>query len=391
LPADRLVSGSGRVVAGEARQVRLVGAIEGVTAADWDALVPDDNPFLEHAFLLALERSGSAGPRAGWAPAHLVVEESSRLAAALPLYLRGDSYGEYVFDWSWAGAARKLGVPYYPKLTSAVPFTPAGQGRLLGDIGEIGAVAQAVEQLRAEFGASSHHVLFPSEAEQGAFAGRGYVKRLGLQFHWHDAGFGSFDGFVAAFSSKRRKELLRERRQVREAGVEVRALAGEECGPADWEALRGFYRDTIARNGAIPYLTDAWWRDELPRLAGRVLAVFALRHGERVAGALNFRRGGAIYGRYWGCREDVRGLHFEVCYHQLVEWGLAHGVTRVEAGAQGEHKLQRGFLPVLTFSAHRIADPRLHAAVADFCAREAVGVRDAAAEYGRHSPFREGG
>jgi predicted N-acyltransferase len=310
------------------------------------------------------------------------------------MYLRGDSYGEYVFDWGWASGAKKLGIPYYPKLTSAVPFTPSSQGRIVGAEGALDTVqafAAAADIVREQLKASSHHVLFCSEAEAQRLGECGYITRLGLQFHWMDEGFGDFDGFVGRLTSKRRKELLRERRQVAEAGIELRALSAEECTAADWEAMRSFYLDTIRKNGAIPYLTDAFWRDELPRLRNRVLLVLAFRHGERIAGSLNFWRGSSLYGRYWGCREDHRGLHFEVCYHQLVEWALRNGVSRVEAGAQGEHKLQRGFLPALTYSAHRVQHPRLHAAVVDFCAREGEQVRATVAEYAVHSPFARSG
>lgn len=371
------------------RHVRVLGGIAEGDAAAWDALVPDDNPFLEHAFLLALERSGSASAVQGWVPMHLVVEEAGAVIAALPLYLRGDSYGEYIFDWAWANGAKRAGIPYYPKFTTAVPFTPSSTGRLLGDTTAIPLLSEAVAALAGKIGASSHHVLFCTEAESAALATCGYQSRISMQFHWTDAGYGDFNGFLSAFSSKRRKELNRERRQVREAGIEVRCVEGADLTVAELSFLHRCYQDTIAKNGAIPYLRPDFWMKELPILAPRVLAVLAYRGNELIAGALNVWRGKVLYGRYWGCTEDVRGLHFEVCYHQLVEWALAHGLTRVEAGAQGEHKLQRGFLPSVMHSAHKVRDPRLSGAVARFCAEERVGVEAAMEEYGKHGPFRE--
>lgn len=361
--------------------------VGGIDTAAWDALVPADNPFLEAAFLTSLERSGAVGRAAGWVGAHVTVEAAGRLVAALPSWLRGDSWGEYVFDHAWANGAHRAGIRYYPKLTSAAPFTPAAAGRVLGDPAQLDSLLAGVAEVLRAAGASSHHVLFCSAAEADAFAARGYAVRLGIQFHLEDEGYGDFAGFVAKFTSRRRKELLRERRQVADAGVEVRVHRGDELTAAEWAALHRWYRGTQHRHGHEGYLPDAWWTDELPALAPRVVAVFARRQGVPVAGALNFVRGDALYGRYWGADEEVKGLHFEVCYHALVEWALAHGVRRVEAGAQGEHKLQRGFLPRLTYSAHRMVDPRLHAAVADFCAREAEAMRATLAEYAAHSPF----
>ena len=363
--------------------------LSGVDAAAWDALVPSDDPFFEHAFLSSLERSGATGRAAGWAGAHVVVEEGGTLLAALPTWLRGDSWGEYIFDHGWANAAHRAGIPYFPKLTSAIPFTPAAAGRVLGDPRLLPALVAGVEGVRQAAKASSHHVLFCSGAESEAFRGLGYAVRLGLQFQWQDDGYGDFDGFLGRLTSRRRKELLRERRMVREAGVEVRVHRGEELVASEWRALHRWYRNTQHQHGHDGYLPAAWWETELPGLARRALVVLARREGVPIAGALNFWTPQAIHGRYWGADEEVKGLHFEVCYHALVEWALAHGVGRVEAGAQGEHKLQRGFLPRLTYSAHRMADPRLHEAVDDFCQREGGGIVAARKEYLTHTPFSE--
>ena len=365
----------------------MLAGLGQVDPAAWDALVPADNPFLEHRFLHGLETSNSVGKGTAWQPCHLAVEADGRLVGALPLYARADSYGEYVFDWGWASAAARAGLRYYPKLTTAVPFTPSSTGRVLGDPGQLPA---ATEALRRQLGASGHHVLFCTEAQAQSLAAHGYATRLGFQFQWRDDGFGDFDGFLGRFNHKRRKELLRERRQVREAGILIQIRRGDDVSPDDISALYGYYRDTIAKHGQHSYLAERWWREVLPTLGDRLLVAIAYRHGERVAGALNFVRGGALYGRYWGCTQDFKGLHFEVCYHALVEWALGNGVSLVEAGAQGEHKLQRGFLPRLTYSAHRLAHPGLHDAVARFCAEEAEQVHEAVAEYTAHGPFALG-
>ncbi|GDX82112.1 hypothetical protein LBMAG42_39230 [Deltaproteobacteria bacterium] len=369
--------------------VRVIDRVTRVQAAEWDALVPAADPFLRSAFLASVERSGAVGTAAGWAPGHVVVERAGKVVAALPTFLRTDSWGEYIFDHGWANAAHRAGIRYYPKLTSAVPFTPAAAGRVLGDPDHLPALVAGVEQVRLQAGASSHHVLFCSQAEATALAALGYTTRLGFQFHWEDEGFGDFDGFVGRLTSRRRKELLRERRQVREAGVEVRVHRGEDLSTGDWAAMHRFYRSTQHQHGQEGYLPERWWTEELPALPD-TLVVLARRGGVPIAGALNFTRGTSLYGRYWGADEEVRGLHFEVCYHALVEWALQNGVKRVEAGAQGEHKLQRGFLPRLTYSAHRIADPRLHGAVTEFCGREAEAVRATVAEYMEHGPFSGG-
>ncbi len=368
-------------------QVRLTPHVSALDREAWDALVPAHDPFHTHAFLGGLERAGAVGQGTGWVGAHLVVEERSRPVAALPLWLRGDSWGEYVFDHGWANAAHRGGLRYYPKLTTALPFTPACAGRVLGDLAQLPALLAGVERVRQEADASGHHVLFCTEREAEALAGHGYAVRLGLQFHWEDEGYGDWAGFLSRFTSKRRKELLRERRQVREAGVEVAVQRGATLIESDWDALHRFYRRTQQQHGHDGYLPERWFREVLPTLGDTVLAVLARRNGRVVAGALNFIGGDCIYGRYWGADEEVRGLHFEVCYHSLAEWALHNGVRRVEAGAQGEHKLQRGFLPRLTWSAHRLVEHRLQAAVADFCQREGEGVREAVASYAAHSPF----
>ncbi|MEK6607295.1 MAG: GNAT family N-acetyltransferase, partial [Myxococcota bacterium] len=326
-------------------RVNTVDRIAAVDAPEWDALVDADDPFVEHAFLAALERSGSVGADRGWAPHHVLVRDGGRLVAAAPLYVKTDSFGEYIFDWAWARAANGAGIPYYPKLVSAVPFTPASGRRLLAEGGAtdgpaLSALVGGIRGVAEEIGASSIHLLFMREAEQQALAREHqFLPRLTYQFHWQSDGAASFDEWLGSLRATARKQVRRERRQVAEAGLRVRAVRGAELDDGDVEALRRFYRGTIARHGGRVYLTPAFFDELRGGLAPRVLAIFALRGETRVAGALAFEKGRALYGRTWGADEDVSGLHFELCYYRLIEHALAHGLTRIEAGAQGEHKL----------------------------------------------------
>lgn len=368
--------------------VEVASTLQGIEAA-WDALAGgEDNPFVESAFLLTLERAGAVGPNTGWLPRYLLAREGERLVGAMPLYVRGDSYGEYIFDWGWADAAQRAGIRYYPKLTAAVPFTPATGPRLLGDARP--ALIAAALELQKRLGASSTHVLFCTPDEHATLETAGWLPRLSMQFHWENAGWRDWQDFAAALTRKRRHEMNRERKQARTDGVEIRVLRGPELVDADWDALHGYYQDTVGKYGQHEYLNPGFWRLARTTLVDRVVAVIATRGGERIAGAFNLHKGKHLYGRYWGCHEEHRALHFEVCYYALIEWCLANGVTRFEAGAQGEHKLQRGFLPSLTYSAHQFAHPGLREAVGRFVAAEAERVRATIAAYGEHSPFKGG-
>lgn len=364
----------------------LVPTLAGVEV-EWDRLCADaDNPFVEARFLRLLETSGAVGPRTGWLPRYVLLRDTTgALVGGVPLYARGDSYGEYIFDWGWAEAAQRAGLRYYPKLTAAVPFTPATGPRLLG--GAHVELVRAVEGEEARLGASGSHVLFCTEREQAELEAHGWTPRLSLQFHWENLGWRDWQDFSAALTRKRRHEMNRERRQAHE-GVEIVVRRGSELVAEDWAALHRFYRGTVDGHGQIPYLGAEFWRQAPEVLGDRVVAVLALRGDTRVAGAFNLHKGRNLYGRYWGCVEDHKALHFEVCYYALIEWCLANGVTRFEAGAQGEHKLQRGFLPSLTRSAHRFAHPALRDAVGRFCRAEAQRVLATVAEYQEHSPFK---
>ncbi|PKN56281.1 MAG: GNAT family N-acetyltransferase [Deltaproteobacteria bacterium HGW-Deltaproteobacteria-14] len=381
--------------------VEVVDHVGAVPAADWDALTGDDNPFVEHAFLKALEDSGSVGPATGWNPSHLLVrgatpdgpDVTSPILGAAPLYAKTDSYGEYIFDWGWANAAHRAGIAFYPKLTSAIPFTPATGPRLLVRPGaDRDGVARALAQgavavcEQADF--SGAHWLFCTAQESALLAAEGYTPRLSRQFHWHNAGYRDFDDFLAAMTTKRRKEVRRERRRAQSHGLDIRVLTGPELRPDHWRALDAFYRRTVGYRGGMDYLTPAFFELLPERLAHRVVAVIAERDGRPVAGTLNFRKGDHLYGRYWGASEDLDALHFECCYYQLVDYAIAEGITLFEAGAQGQHKLARGFVPSLTHSAHLIRHPGLRHAIDAFIEREAEEVRREVAWLDDHAPFR---
>lgn len=374
-------------------RVELRASLADVDPESWNALDSGDDPFIEHAFLRALEASGSVGEGTGWLPRHVTIWHESRLVGALPLYVKRHSYGEYIFDWSWAAAAERAGIRYYPKLVSMVPFTPATGTRLLcaRDVPRkevTRAVLEGVFAARDEVDASSVHLLFLREDELALVRAAGpFAPRVSTQFHWRNEGDASFDAFLGRFRSALRKQVRRERRRVDESGLEVRVVEGPELGDAEWNALREFYFDTCLRRGSGPYLTARFF-DELRRThASRVVAVLARRDGRIVAGTLNFQKGRHLYGRHWGACEDHPGLHFELCYYRLIERAIAQGLDRFEAGAQGVHKLRRGLMPAPVYSAHWIAHPELAHAVTDFLAREGRAVREEHASLARHGPF----
>jgi hypothetical protein len=367
----------------------------------WDACANPPgrplNPFLSFDFLQALEESGSASPRTGWVPRHLTVRDASgEVIGAMPLYLKGHSNGEYVFDWAWADAYERAGGRYYPKLLSAVPFTPVTAPKFL--LRE-GAPAETRRLLLAgalslceQAGASSLHLNFPPEAEWAWLGREGLLRRQDQQYHWLNRGYGSFDDFLAGLSANRRKTIRRERREA-QAGLTVRALTGDELTEAHWDAFFAFYMDTGSRKWGRPYLNRRFFSLIGERMADRILLIMAKHGGRTIAGALNLIGDTRLYGRNWGCIEDRPFLHFEICYYQAIEFAIARGLQRVEAGAQGEHKLARGYRPVATTSAHDIADPALRRAVAAYLAQERAYVAEAVEELAEATPFRhaEGG
>ena len=359
----------------EPTTLKIVQAIADLPASEWDACAGDENPFVSHAFLLALEESGSACARSGWAPHHLALEQGGRLAGVVPLYLKSHSYGEYIFDHGWAHAFERAGGQYYPKLVSAVPFTPVPGPRLLirpDASPEVGATLIAgLVELGLQLDVSSVHVNFVPETQWQELGQAGFLLRMGAQYHWHNRGYGSFDEFLGALNSRKRKAIRKERREVVDAGVQLRALSGEELENQHWDAFYRFYRNTTDRKwGRSAYLTRDFFSRLGQSMADKVVLVIAEAEGKIVAGALNLRGRDALFGRNWGCSERYPFLHFEACYYQAIEYAIQHGLSRVEAGAQGEHKIKRGYLPVPTYSAHWIADRGFRAAVANFLEQE---------------------
>jgi predicted N-acyltransferase len=372
-------------------------SLEGIDPAGWNAVAGADYPFLRHEFLHGLETTGCTTAESGWQPCHLVLREGGAIIAVMPLYLKSHSYGEYVFDWSWAEAWQRSGLRYYPKLLTAIPFTPATGPRLCcapgQDIGTTWSLAlAAVQDLARRQGFSSWHLLFPDPAAADYLQPAGLSRRTATQFHWFNRGYGDFDDFLAGFTSRKRKSLRRERRRVTEQDLEMRTLAGAAIGERDWARFHQFYQLTYAkRSGHGGYLTREFFTRTAPALGDQVIMVQALERGEVVAAALYFRSGDTLYGRYWGCLREYDSLHFETCYYQGIEFCIANGLRRFDPGAQGEHKIQRGFEPVQTCSMHWIADPRLADAVADFTRREARHTAAYMAEAERLLPFRTGG
>ncbi|QYJ07132.1 GNAT family N-acetyltransferase [Qipengyuania flava] len=369
---------------------RVGGSVGAFDRVQWNALAGPGNPFVSHEFLTALEDSGSVGAGTGWQPAPLVIkEDDGPLLAAMPAYLKGHSQGEYVFDHSWADAFERAGGSYYPKLQIAAPFTPAtGPRLLLADEALARPLLAAAEQLCLQNQFSSAHATFIEPAQQTLFEEAGWMLRSDIQFHWHNRDFADFDGFLASLASRKRKDLRKERAAA-QADVSIKRLRGDDIHPEHWDAFWHFYQDTGARKWGTPYLTRAAFDLFGERMGDRLLLVLAFQDGEAIAGALNFIGGDALYGRYWGCTRDVRFLHFELCYYQAIDAAIELGLSRVEAGAQGGHKLARGYEPVETVSAHWIADPGFRAAVEDFLERERAGVAADRNYLATRTPFRK--
>ena len=346
---------------------RIAPSVGSIPAAEWDALAGHD-PFTSHAFLTLLEESGSVGRHSGWTPAPLLVDdEDGKLAAAAPAYLKAHSQGEYVFDHGWAEAWQRAGGDYYPKLQIAAPFTPVPGRRLLGTRPQ--ALIAAAESVVVQNGLSSAHATFIADEEVAEFEARRWLIRDGIQYHWFNRGYDDFDGFLAALASRKRKAIRKERAAARD-GLEFVQLRGTGIGSGAWDAMWRFYLDTGSRKWGQPYLTRAFFDGLGEALGDAVLLFLALRDGRPIAGALNLIGEDTLYGRYWGCTEEVPFLHFELSYYQAIEWAIANGLSSVQAGAQGEHKLARGYEPVVTRSAHYLPDPNFRTAVANFVAGE---------------------
>ncbi len=375
-------------------EIRILSSLADIPASDWDACAGVGDPFTSYRFLRALEDSGSVGAGTGWQPRHLTAYLGGELIAAAPCYAKSHSQGEYVFDHSWADAYMRAGGRYYPKLQIAVPFTPVTGRRLLVRDGftEVGqaALIQGAVQLAAENGLSSLHITFCTQAEAEAGKAMGLMHRTGSQFHWVNEGYHSFDDFLASLSSRKRKNIRRERRQAQDFGGTIHMLTGDQITPGHMAAFWEFYQDTGARKWGTPYLTRVFFDIAHDTLRDDILLVMTKRNGRWVAGALNFIGAETLYGRYWGCTEHHPALHFELCYYRAIDFAIERGLARVEAGAQGEHKLARGYLPVATHSLHWIADEGFRGAVAQFLEHEREAVDEDIEIMTSYGPFKRG-
>lgn len=384
-----------RTTAASKITVRALGQIAELPAADWDRCAGDENPFISHAFLDALEKSRCVTPRTGWQPTHLVAADGAGcVIGTLPLYIKGHSQGEYIFDHGWAEGYARAGGQYYPKLLSAVPFSPVTGPRFLVAPGQdfasvAGALLQGAREIATRYGLSSLHVNFLTEREAGWAEGNGLLLRIGEQFHWNNDSYADFDAFLAQLASRKRKAIRRERREAIETGIEIQALRGDELTDEHWDAFFDFYMDTGSRKWGRPYLNRDFFRRLHATMADRIVLMMARRNGRWIAGAWNMLGRDTLYGRNWGCIEYHPCLHFECCYYQAIDYAIAHGLARVEAGAQGEHKLARGYLPVPIHSVHWLAEPAFQEAVARFLQDERAYMTGMIAALDQHSPFRQ--
>ena len=366
----------------------VLATLADVAPADWDRLAAG-NPFLSHAFLHALHESGSASAETGWQPQFLALWDKDGLAAAMPLYVKSHSYGEYVFDWAWADAYHRNGIEYYPKLLSAIPFTPVTGPRLLARDGAArAALLRYLGEQQRGAGMSSTHVLYPPQEEAAQLEAAGFMLRTGVQFHWLNQGYRDFEQFLQTLEHRKRKNIRAERRKVREAGITMRRLRGHEAGEKDWRFFHRCYSNTYAEHRSSPYLNLDFWLRLARTMPQHLLLVLAERDGQPVAASLVVHTPDTLYGRYWGAMEHIPCLHFETAYYQPLEFCIANGIRTFEGGAQGEHKMARGFLPQKTYSAHWLAHPAFSDAVERFLAREAGGIDAYLDELNEHTPFR---
>lgn len=367
--------------------MRIYAAISEIEPADWDGLA-GDNPFLRHAFLNALETTGCASPETGWQPAHLTLRDGDRLTGAMPLYLKSHSYGEFVFDWAWADAYQRHGLRYYPKLLCAVPFSPITGPRMLGEPTALPRLAAAAADLAEERGLSSVHCLFPTAAQADELSGQGWLIRTDCQFHWHNRGYRDFEDFLDTFSSAKRKKVRRERRRVAEAGIHFRVLHGGDLDPQLLDTVYRFYCMTYFERGRSPYLNREFFAAIASQLGPSLVIMLACSDSKPVAAAICLRSGDTLYGRHWGSDQDFHSLHFETCYYQGIDYCLREGLQYFDPGAQGQHKISRGFEPTTTWSAHWISDPEFRAAIADYLSRERPMVAAYCEDAREHLPFK---
>lgn len=377
-------------------RTRTIHQIDEIHAASWNGLEGGlRNPFLRHEFLSGLERHHCVGEKWGWHPRHLLLEDDEgKLLGALPLYLKDNSYGEFVFDWSWADAYQRAGLRYYPKLVGAIPYSPVSGPRLLVAAGldrvrVKGQLAQAALAYARQEGVSSLHILFTNEEETALLASQQMMRRCGTQFHWFNRGYGCFDDYLTSFTSSKRKKLKRERRRVFEQGIEIEVLDGHQASAEQWHAFSRFYLATFEKHWGYATLNEGFFHHLGQTLPDSIVLVMAKHQGEYVAAALSLRSDDTLYGRHWGCQEAFHSLHFELCYYQGIDYCIANGLRRFEPGAQGEHKVGRGFEPMPTWSAHWLANPQFSAVVQEYLAHEQGAMQTYMDELRGHLPYKK--
>ena len=375
-------------------QLSIIGSLSEVTAEEWNALVHPDNPFARHEFLIAMERHDAVGKTFGWYPQYLLARDNGKLVGAAPMYLKDNSYGELVFDWAWADAYQRSGLNYYPKLVVAIPYTPAtGQRLLVHPAFDYQTVAPAMITAATEHArnikVSSLHWLFTNEQDTALFKNQpDYMLRLGCQFHWHNQGYQSFEDYLSHFSSSKRKKIRQERRRVKDQGITLEALHGDEASQEQWQIYHRFYNSTFDRKYGYATFSQSFFLEIARTMPRNIVLVLAKHQDDYVAGAFNVRGSETLYGRHWGCSHEFHSLHFEACYYQGLEYCINNGLQRFEPGAQGEHKIARGFLPAKTWSAHWIADERFKTPIEQFVSHELKGMEHYIAELHEHSPFK---
>jgi predicted N-acyltransferase len=375
-------------------RVAVIDRLNQIPADQWNRITGTSHPFLRHEFLAALERHSCVGEQYGWYPQHLAVyDEGGTLAGLAPLYLKDNSYGEFVFDWSWADAYQRSGKRYYPKLVSAIPYTPVTGPRLLvRDDADYAAVAglliRASLELAESRGASSLHWLFTNDKDTEQLLRYNFLRRTGCHFHWHNRGYATFEDFLGSLSSRKRKKVKRERRYVEDAGIRMKVIHGSEASEAQWQAMHHFYSSTFVRKSGMPTLSLGFFLDISRTMGDQIVLVMAYLGDRLVAGAINLCSDSAFYGRHWGCLEKYHSLHFETCYYQGIEYSIRHGLKLFEPGVQGEHKISRGFLPIFTWSAHWIADSAFREAIARYLDDEHRLMMDYSRDMQQYSPYR---
>lgn len=375
--------------------ITIIGAINEVKADEWNALVGLENPFIRYEFLSALETHHCVGDRFGWIPQHITLrDDNHKLIGAVPLYIKDNSYGEFVFDWSWADAYHRSGFDYYPKLVVAMPYTPATGPRLLIDKEQdyqtvAGSLIDASLQHAKNLKVSSLHWLFTNEQDTQQLINHGFMQRLGCQFHWTNQNYESFEHYLQTLTRSKRKNINQERRQVRNAEVQLEILNGHDTTEQHWQIFHRYYESTFMKLGGYATLTSEFFQDVARTMPDNIMLVMAKLDGNYIASALSFLGTDTLYGRHWGCEKEVKALHFEACYYQGIDYCITHGLKRFEPGAQGEHKIARGFLPTPTYSAHWIANPMFKDAIHDFLQREIPGMQHYIQQLQQHSPFKE--